>query len=118
MMTKIYFAHSKRNYNSEYEKWCLENIKEQYPNYEIINPKDIKIENSIKSGNSYVDFMNQMRLIYFPIIKTCDILIAFPTLNDKLTSGVNNEIKYAQENNIEIILFDISEFKCEHNKRI
>lgn len=108
MKYQIYFAHSRIDYGTEYELNCLNKIKELYPTYEIVNPRDVKINSTIGKGKTYEDFMTQMRLVYFPIIKECVLLIAVPTSNHKLSGGVMKEVQFALSNNIKVSNLDIN----------
>lgn len=99
---KIYFGHSVLDYNTEFENNCLNKIRELYPGCEIINPRDIEIEDEDKNPRDYATFMKQMKKYYFPAIKTCDLLIVAKTLRGKISPGVQKEIEFAKENNIPV----------------
>lgn len=100
-MTTIYFSHSKPDYNTEYELNCINEIKNRYPDAEIINPKDIKISDNDKvplSGR-YNYFMKMMSKYYFSEIDKCDLLIVAKSKSGKYSSGVKKEIEYANSIN-------------------
>lgn len=94
---KIYFAHPKPTNNTEYELNCLEKIKDLHPGSEIVNPRDIEIEEEDESPKGYADFMMQMEKYYFPAIDSCDLVIVAKTKNGKISPGVQKEIPYAHE---------------------
>lgn len=111
-LTKIYFAHSYPDYDTEYEekyiekidKWCKEN---NIGSYWLINPKDIHVAR--KKGN-LLDLKGDIKKYFYPIIDTCDIVIVLGE-SDKgtYTICVRAEIEYAYKNHKRIV--DI-----EHNK--
>ncbi len=103
---KIYFSHATSDYNSKYENRCLESIISEYPDAEIINPKDITIYNNDKKklmGN-FQDYTSIMEKCYFPEIDKCELLISFKqSKNKKYSNGVNLEIEYAEQNEIKVL---------------
>ena len=108
---KLYFAHAKEDYNTEYEQKCLELIRDQYPRYEIINPKDIKIEGDQTDPKDYTKFMARMNRIYFPEILKCYVLIAVVSSNTgNLTQGVRKEIEFALRHNLKVSNLDGAQF--------
>lgn len=104
---KIYFGHPKGTYNTEYELNCLEKIKELYPGCEIINPRDIDIEEEDKNPKGYADFMKQMEKYYFPAIDDCDIVMVAKTKSGKISPGVQKEIPYASGKGKKIEYLDV-----------
>lgn len=104
---KIYFGHPIPTYNTEYELKCLEKIKELYPRCEIVNPRDIPIEEEDKNPKSYIEFMRQMNKYYLPTIDSCDLVIVAKTKNGKISSGVQKEIPYAESKNIPVEYLDV-----------
>lgn len=104
---KIYFAHGKIYYDTEYELNCLNKIKELYPTAEIINPKDIILDEEDKETKDFGCFMRQMNKYYFPTIKKCDILIVAKNKSGKLYGGTQKEIIYAIEIKIKVEYLNI-----------
>ncbi len=76
---KIYFAHSIKQYDTFFERKCIEMIKQKFPTGKIINPKDY-----------YLGYMEE----YLDIVKQCDIVV-FTRWNGYITSGVAQEIQTA-----------------------
>ena len=97
---KIYFAHSMRDYDTEYELMCLNKIKELYPNAYIINPKEIVVNKEDKNPKTYEEFKKQLEKYFYPLIKNCNIIIGAATKNNKITAGVKKEFGFAMANNI------------------
>lgn len=106
-LVKIYFAHPKDTYDTEYELLCIERIKKLYPLKEIVNPKDIEIPDNEKNPRGYAEFMVQMQKYYFPAIDCCDLLIAAKTRNGKISGGVRKEIEHATRKGIPIEYLDV-----------
>ena len=108
---KLYFGHPKDEYNTEYELNCMEYIRCKYPDcdWEIINPKDIKIDESDKNLGSkgYSGFMEQMRKYYWSEIDKCDLLLVARTRRGKVSPGVQKEIGYAKQKGIDIEYLDV-----------
>lgn len=124
--TKIYFAHSMIDYNSEYEMNCMNEINKKYfgIDFIIINPKNIIIpenEKGIrffqeKTEKYYYPITNkiinnktspEMEKYFFSVIKKCDLLIVAKTMNNKISPGVQKEIEYATNKGIKIQYLDI-----------
>lgn len=104
----IYFSHSMADYNSEYEKLCLEIISKKFNNSIIINPKDSGIKD--KKGI----YENH----FFKIIDKCDVVFCAPLFNNKykynkdnkknkimsnFTLGVIKEVDYSLKNGIKVM---------------
>ncbi len=103
---KIYFAHSTSDYNTEYESSCLQKIKNEYPDDEIIKPKDIVISNEDKKKlmGKHQDYISMMKKYHFPEIDNCELLISFKqSKSKKYSNGVKLEIEYAEQNEIKIL---------------
>lgn len=107
----IFFAHSVQDYNTEYERLCLEKLEEWYPKdkgYEIINPADIfKMipKKDIKKGFWYIE-----NTYYFPMILKSELSIVAKCWNDiawrgRYTPGVRAEIDFARNNYKKILEF-------------
>ena len=111
---KIYFAHSKKDYNTEYELKCIERINELHPGSEIVNPRDI-ITGEETDPTDYKEFMQYMAKYFFSVIKTCNLVIAVPTNTGKITSGVMKEVKYALANDIKVSNLDV-DYPTPNNK--
>lgn len=108
---KLYFAHAKEDYNTEYEQKCLELIRDQYQRYEIINPRDIKIEGDQTDPKDYTRFMIRMNRLYFPEILKCCVLIAVvSSKTNTLTQGVRKEIEFAIRHDIKVSNLDGAQF--------
>ena len=99
---KLYFAHAKEDYNTEYEQKCLDLIREQYPRYEIINPKDIKIEGDQTDPAKYAEFMQRMNKYFYPEILKCYVMIAVESSRGNLTQGVRKEIEFGLRNGLKV----------------
>ena len=81
----IYFAHAICTYGSEEEEELIEQIKNFFPDLEIVNPGSIdNIPETMLDGMEF----------YKRVVNKCDILI-FSRLNGKVTSGVGIEINHA-----------------------
>lgn len=104
---RIYFGHPKDTYNTEYELNCLKKIKELYPGYEIVNPRDIPIEEKDKNPKNYAEFMIQMNKYYFPAIETCNLMIVAKTRRGKISPGIQKEIPFAKSKNVPIEYLDV-----------
>ncbi len=100
-MTTIYFSHSVSDYNTDYEKRCLEKIKERFPGCTIINPKDIHLSNEEikKIKGNYIDFIEVTTKRFFSKIDECDFVLSFPNQKGTLTSGTITEINYSKQIN-------------------
>lgn len=101
----IFFAHSMRDYGTDKEIIWLDNISKYYPGAEIINSRDISdtINNDDrKYGLKYVE-----EKYFFPIIDSCDILIATSSwVMKRFTIGVVVEMKYAKSKNKKIRIIE------------
>lgn len=104
---RIYLAHPKETYFTEVEMDGLNKIKELYPEYEIINPRDIPIAEEDMNPKNYAEFMRQMQKYYFPVIETCDLVMVIKTKNGKISPGVQKEIPFAELKNIPVEYLDI-----------
>lgn len=104
---RIYLAHPKPTYNTLYELNCIEKIKELHPGCEIVNPRDIPIEEKDKNPKNYAEFMRQMNKYYFPAIETCSLMMVAKTGSGKISPGVQKEIPYGQSKNILVEYLDI-----------
>jgi len=101
-MSSIFFARSKPDLRTLYESSWIDNIKEAWPNGEIIpfpeiDHEDLEIER--KLGILYIE-----RKYFFPLIDDCDIMVCAPAWNKvtrekrgKYTLGVRLEIEYGLE---------------------
>jgi len=106
--TKVFFAHSKKDYDTEYSLMGIISIMNEY-NMNVcfngINPSILKISKKYQkkidaTDISYVKFMLEMEF-YFEYIKQCDVLVALPySKTGKFTNGVKKAIEFAQRNNI------------------
>lgn len=99
-MNYIYFAHALVDYDTDYERECIELIKKHYPDSIIYNPND-------KTINPRMPEIGRFIAYYIPRIKKCDILIATPACNHKrrkgeLLSGTWKEIEFALKHNKEV----------------
>ena len=81
----IFFSHSLTTYYTQAEKLCLEFIRTHYPNYYIINPRDIALEH-------HWDFDACMRHL-LPEVQRCEILFWYK--DDSHSPGVDTEIAEA-----------------------
>jgi len=107
-LMKIYFAHAKRDYNSNFETEVISVIKNNIGK-NIINPKNIEIDNDVSIDN-YRMFMDELKNYFYPIIKKCNILVAVPySKTGRYSSAVKKEIEFAKENNIKVIHFETIE---------
>lgn len=91
-MSRIYFAHPKKTYNTELEKEVIEWINEAFKGYEIVNPKAYEIEDG--RGLEYLKVMNG----FFKLIETCDLMVTMGK-----TDGVLKERIYALEHKISVL---------------
>lgn len=111
IISKIYFSHSVKDYNTEYELNITNQIKTKYPDAIIINPKDIKIDPEDIKNQAYPGFMKRLRKYFFPEIDKCDIMIVAKSKTGKYGSGAKKEIEYVNNknnvNNEEYTLQDI-----------
>lgn len=108
---KIYFAHSICDFNTEYEKLCIELIRKEYPNDDIINTKAmLSREDKLKlgkgGGKGFMEVVKKLE--YF--IDICDIVICAKTWNDiafrgRYTPEVDAEIEYAKKAGKKILEF-------------
>lgn len=105
---RIYFGHPKNTYWTIYELNCLKKIKELYPEYEIINPRDIDIVEEDNNPKGYATFMIQMQKYYFPAIETCNLMMVAKTRRGKISPGVQKEIGFARIKNIPVEYLDVS----------
>lgn len=108
---EIYFAHAIVDYNTEYEDLYIKTINQFYNNCIIHNPKDINEVIDKKTPE-----IGRFKLYFFPIIDTCDIVIAAPVFNDdrrrgKFLSGTTREMIYAIKNNKSVIAIIDNELK-------
>ena len=79
---RIYFAHPIADYDTQYEKECLLEIKRRFPGCTIVNP------NSEKHQQGY----NRSGMNYFVLLAaTCHKLIAVPFRDGKFGAGVWTE---------------------------
>jgi len=97
--TIIYFAHPYKLYSTELERLLMNKISEVYPNSTIINPRDITIPEELKpktfmARDAFIKIETKiMKKIFYPIIKRCDLLIFY----NSLQWGVSEEITYARK---------------------
>ena len=123
-ITKIYFAHSYSDYDTEYEHDCIKTIKlwcrkNGIKKYWLINPKDVCIDDidvEYKNIEKLTKKLKKDIKIFYGIIDYCDILVAAKKCNAKINEDLNYysicvkaEIKYAKKKNIKV--YDISELK-------
>lgn len=103
----IYFAHCTADYNTEYEKLCIDKIKNDYPDSVIINPADISKNIDAEQDG---DFWSIEKNYFFPEIDKSDIVVIVKCWNDRswrgrYTPGVIAEIKYARDLGKKILEF-------------
>ena len=91
-MTRIYFAHSKKTYDTDREKKVIDWIRKSFKGYEIVNPKAYKIDDGV--GQQYYVAMQA----FFKVIDTCDLMVVMGN-----TDGVVKERNYALEHKISVI---------------
>lgn len=102
MVTKIYFCHPVSDYNDEFDTECIKKIKnkfgDKFGDVEIINPRNIKIDDSDKKklSGSLDDYVTMMEKYFFPEIDKCDAIYVFASDYQKYTDGVYREIQYAK----------------------
>lgn len=100
---KIYFAHSIIDLHSEYEKKCMERIREEFGrDVEIINTKAMlsrvdKLKLGKGDGKGFKEVVKQFE--YF--IDICDVVVCAKTWNNiafrgRYSSEVVEEIEYAK----------------------
>ena len=94
---KVYLAHSKHDYGSEYIKntivVVIDEFKKNGVDCEIIDPSKIIVHESEKGTENYFAVMVEY---FYPLIDSCDVLMAIPdSRNDKFSSGVETEFRYA-----------------------
>jgi len=117
---KVYFAHDIRDYNNQsFEDRCISRInlslkgRNDGCKIEIINPKDY----SPIIREKYED---EMRKIFYPLIKSCDLIYPFKSSNKQAnyrngyTKGVTDEINFALNNKIQVKELD----KIRYNRTI
>ena len=109
---KVYFAHAISDYNDEFEKEKIEQIKGLFvytktsDELEIINPRYIEAP---KDGG-YFSYKKNLKNIFFPLIDKCDILFfSRKSKSNKITNGVQEEINYAKK--IKIVIEELNGLK-------
>jgi len=100
IIVKIYFAHSIKQYNTFFEKKCIELIKQKFPTGKIINPKDL-----------YLGYMEE----FLSVVEKCDIVV-FTRWYGYVTAGVAKEIDHALRLNKKV--YEIRKGKMIEIKRI
>jgi len=91
---KVYYAHFVGIYDTKQEERDLNTIKTIFPNAEIINP------NNDKHNKGY----KQYGMNYFEIlIEECDVLVFRGCINNKISTGVYQEINMAKEHYIPVV---------------
>lgn len=109
MKDKLYFAHATKDYNTETEIKYLSWLEENYPEYEIINPKDIEIEkDDVKHlMGVYMEFIEMMDKYFIPVVLKCKLIVAFPYgKTNVMSAGVKYEYTVAMHNRIMTILYE------------
>lgn len=117
MLINIFFARAYTDYGTKYETECIEMVRKEYPNAEIIplpNIEELHGEQNIKYGTG---LFNKEMLSFFPLIDSCDIFICVPIDNEfnkdgsrrsdkgKLSEGVKDEVLYALSVGKKVIKF-------------
>lgn len=101
----IYLSYSMRDYGSDYISNVKHDLIDMYgDDTTIIDPSEYT--SSCIAEKTRADFMHNMINVFYPLIDSCNILVAVPQSSvDPAThvgpiysSGVNNEIKYAVRN--------------------
>lgn len=92
---KIYFAHPKSTYGKPIESECIQIIREEFSNCEIINPADYQETfKKYRSENSdYMKFFNDL-------ISSCDKLVYLPFRDGMVGFGIIYEIDCIDPNEI------------------
>jgi hypothetical protein len=108
-LIRIYFAHSKQDYGTEYEMACIEKIKSDYPYSVIINSWDI-IKDVPREEMKKLTFWEIEKKYFYPEIDICSFMVTCKCWNDRAwrgryTPGVQEEIKYAKEKGKKILEF-------------
>lgn len=111
---KIYFAHPKSTYGTDLEEKCIDLIKSNFKECEIINPADYQEDfKNFKLKNK--DYM-----VYFKnLISSCDLLVLLPFKDGKVGFGIIYEIEHIHPDEIyeidlinnKIISVDIEDVK-------
>lgn len=89
---KVYYAHPMAFYGSQVEHNDIEMLKKM--GYEVINPNHPDNEGEYQKTKDFNVFLN--------LVGGCDVL-AFRSMVGPITSGVGNEIEYAQGLNMPVI---------------
>lgn len=108
---KIYFAHSIYDFNTEYERLCIEFIRKEYPNDGIVNTKAmLSKEDKLKLGKGGGQGFTKVVKKFEYFIDICDIVICAKTWNNvafrgRYTPEVEAEIAYAKKAGKKILEF-------------
>jgi hypothetical protein len=89
-MNKLFFSHSLTSYNTIGELKSLGWIREKYPDYEVVNPRELKLP----------DDFNKAMAIVLPMVKICNILVYYK--DGSYSPGVDIEIQTAIETGITV----------------
>lgn len=92
----IYFAHPYSIYDTELERQLLEKIEKRYPGAEIINSKDIKVDNPVRWSTDPKAFRKVIKKHFFPLVAKCNVFAYF---GDIWGPGVEMELKEARRLN-------------------
>jgi hypothetical protein len=83
---RVYFAHPVSDYGSRYEQECLERIKEEFPEANIVNP----------NSSIYEDNYRCYGMKYFEdLAANCDVVVAAPFRDGHFGMGVWRELDAA-----------------------
>lgn len=94
-MLAIFFSHSLTTYNTSIEDRCLDALKKRYPDYKIINPRDISMPD---------DFNETMKCI-LPLVSQCDMLVWYK--DGSYSPGVDMEIVEAHRFKIPAVRLEL-----------
>lgn len=102
---KVYFAHAIDDFDTDIEPLMIDEILKYYPKYEIVNPKNLKVD--YKYDDTSNQYLYEMTMIFLPALEECDVVCAFHQYDiNRLASATRREVEYARNVGKEVVVFD------------
>lgn len=110
-MRFLYFGHSRMLYNTEEEEIAIKKIREEYPDYRILNPN--KNKHQTNCDDYYTGVPGTEMQYFLNLTKMCEFGIFLVYDEDKWSPGSYTEAKYMIDDGKKVFLLNIKNWKIK-----
>lgn len=109
-MKKLYFAHSRSDYNTNREKEMLRKLNFVFSGCKIINPGAKKFQKKMEGLVDRMQSANEYIQPFLKIINECSCLVFMPLTTGKVSVGTYFETRHAEACKIPVYVWDGMKF--------